>query len=198
MRRGMRTLFGLAGCLVLGAPFGLAAQDAPPPAPPTALLASGPEIGERAPDFSLPSATKDGVAEGPLWSLSAQRGRVVVLAFYPKDFTTGCTAEMRSFTERFGELFGDGVIVVGVNADSLETHVRFAQSLSLSFPLLTDLDQKVSGRYGSADANGYNRRTIYVIDPRGRVSYVDRRFGPLDPGSYSRLKAAVRSARRDG
>jgi len=176
-------------------PAPLSAQDSTLGAP-TAILVDGPREGDRAPDFSLPWASRD-TTGGPVWfSLSGQRGRVVVVAFYPRDFTSGCTAEMRTFTEQYADLFGDDVVVVGISADSLETHRRFASSLNLPFRLLSDPDQKVSRRYGSADRNGYNRRTVYVIDPTGRVSYVDLRFGALDPKAYSRLKAAVQAARR--
>lgn len=163
---------------------------------PTAVLVDGPLRGDRAPDFSLPWATREGVGVGPLWSLSAQRGKVVVLAFYPKDFTPGCTAQMKEFSERYAELFGDDVVVVGINADSLETHARFAQRHDVPFPLLTDVDQKVSRRFGSADRGGYNRRTVYVIDRKGNVAYVDLKFEALNPRSYSDLKSAVQAARR--
>lgn len=163
---------------------------------PTAILADGPREGDRSPDFSLPWASKD-TTGGPNWfSLSAQRGRLVVLAFYPKDFTSGCTAEMKTFTEQYADLFGDDVTVVGISADSLATHQRFAASLNLPFRLLSDPDQKVSRKFGSADRNGYNRRTVYVIDRTGRVSYVDLRFGALDPKAYTRLKSAIQAARK--
>jgi peroxiredoxin Q/BCP len=128
--------------------------------------------------------------------LSGQRGKIVVLAFYPKDFTSGCTAQMKTFTEQYADLFGDDVVLVGINADSLATHRRFAQSLGVPFRLLADAGQVVSRRYGSADDNGYNRRTVYVIDQKGRVAYTDLRFGALDPKAYSSLKAAIRDARR--
>lgn len=165
---------------------------------PTAILVDGPREGDRAPDFSLPWASRDTTGGAVWFSLSAQRGKVVVLAFYPRDFTPGCTAQMKTFTEQYADLFGDGVVVVGISADSLETHQRFAKSLDLPFRLLSDPDQKVSRKYGSADRDGYNRRTAYVIDPAGRVSYTDIRFGALDPKAYSRLKAAVQAARRGG
>ncbi len=120
---------------------------------------------------------------------------MIVLAFYPKDFTSGCTAEMKTFAEQYDTLFGPDVMVVGISADSLETHARFARSLDLPFRLLSDPEQKVSGIYGSADKNGYNRRTVFVIDRKGKVSYTDLRFGALDPKAYSNLKAAVQAAR---
>ncbi len=186
-----RTLIPVALTLIMAVPgAGLGAQQ------PAAVLVEGPLVGDRAPDFSLPWASKEGVGIGPLWSLSANRGRVVVLAFYPRDFTPGCTAQMKTFTEQYADLFGDDVVVVGINADSLDTHVRFAQRLGLPFRLLTDPGQKVSRRYGSDDTNGYNRRTIYVVDRSGTVTYVDRRFDALDPRSYAELKAAVQAARR--
>lgn len=163
---------------------------------PTAVLVDGPREGERAPDFSLPWASKDTTGGASWFSLSGQRGRIVLLAFYPRDFTPGCTAEMKTFTEQYADLFGDDVVVVGISADSLETHQRFAQSLNLPFRLLSDPDQKVSRKFGSADRNGYNRRTVYLIDRNGRVSYTDLRFGALDPKAYTRLKAAVQAARR--
>lgn len=163
---------------------------------PTAILADGPREGDRVPDFSLPWASKDTTGGSAWFSLSGQRGRVVVLAFYPKDFTSGCTAEMKTFTEQYNELFGEDVTVVGISADSLSTHQRFAASLNLPFRLLSDPDQKVSKKFGSAGENGYNRRTIYVIDAKGLVSYTDLRFGALDPKAYARLKSAIQAARK--
>ncbi len=175
-------------------PGALAGQDTL--GPPTAILVDGPREGDRAVDFSLPWASRDTVAGAQWFSLSGQRGRVVVLAFFPKAFTPGCTAEMKTFTDQYADLFGSDVTVVGISADSLGTQQRFAASLGLPFQLLADVDQKVSRKYGSADRNGYNRRTVYVINPAGRVSYVDLRFGALDPKAYARLKAAVQAARR--
>lgn len=163
---------------------------------PAAILVDGPREGEMAPDFSLPWAARDGVGGEPWFGLSAQRGKVVVLAFYPRDFTPGCTAEMRTFAEQYADLFGEEVVVVGVNADSLETHARFAHSLDLPFRLLSDRDQKVSRKYGSAGEKGYNRRTVYVVDRKGRVVYTDLRFGALDPRAYRDLRAAVQTARQ--
>lgn len=176
-------------------PSGAVAQDSTVGAP-TAILVDGPREGDRAPDFSLPWASKDTTGGSNWFSLTGQRGRVVVLAFYPKDFTSGCTAEMKTFTEQYADLFGEGVTVVGISADSLTTHQRFAASLNLPFRLLSDPDQKVSRKFGSAGEKGYNRRTIYIIDSAGRVSYTDLRFGALDPKAYTRLKSAVQAARK--
>jgi peroxiredoxin Q/BCP len=190
----MRTV-ALVVLFASGVAVGAAAQQESPYGKPSAIIVSGPEEGARAPDFSLPAASAD-TSQTPdqFWSLGLQRGKVVVLAFYAKDFTKGCTAEMTSFNEQYDTLFGPDVIVVGINADSLETHRRFAQSLNLRFLLLSDLDQKVSKKFGSADRDRYNRRTVYVIGRAGEVAYRDMQFGAIDPKAYTRLKEAVQSA----
>ncbi|MBK6778583.1 MAG: peroxiredoxin [Gemmatimonadetes bacterium] len=186
------------GALLAAAPG--VAQAAPDSAigRPTAVLVDGPRVGDRASDFSLPWASRDGVVTTEPWfSLSAQRGRVVVLAFFPRAFTPGCTAEMRTFAEQYSELFGDDVVVVGISADSLETQQRFAASLGLPFRLLADQDQRVARAYGSAaDRPGYNRRTVYVLNRKGEVSYTDLRFRALEPDSYRDLGRAVADARQ--
>lgn len=192
----IQTLPVAAGLLLLiGTGTTLAAQDTTIGRPAAALV-DGPLVGDRAPDFSLPWASRDSIGGGAWFGLSGQRGRVVVLAFYPKDFTSGCTAEMQTFTAQYQELFGDDVVVVGISTDSLATHVRFAQSLGAPFRLLSDPDQAVARKYGSAGEKGYNRRTVYVIDPKGKVSYTDLRFGALDPKAYRELKSAIQDARK--
>lgn len=161
-----------------------------------AVLQSGPEVGRRAPDFSLPWATRDGIGpvESP-YQLASDRGRTVVVAFYPRDFTKGCTAQMQTFAEQYDSLFGPDVTVVGISTDSLATHSRFAASLGIPFRLLSDPQQRVSKQYGSKDSGGINRRTVYVIGPDGRVKYRNLKFNALDPHAYSELQAAVRTTR---
>jgi peroxiredoxin Q/BCP len=181
--------------LLAGVVAPLTAQQAKP-ASATAVLVSGPQVGRTAPDFTLPWANKDGLgaADNP-YQLWRDRGKTVVLAFYPKDFTSGCTAEMQTFTEQYDSLFGPDVVVVGVNADSLETHQRFATKLGLPFRLLSDPDLKVARKYGSYDSSGRPRRTVFVIGADGRVRYRNLRFNAMDPKDYSALGAAVRDAR---
>jgi thioredoxin-dependent peroxiredoxin len=173
----------------------LAAQDSSVGRP-TAVMVSGPDVGRRAPSFRLPWASKDGVgpADQP-YDLSLDRGKTVVLAFYPRDFTSGCTAEMRTFAEQYDSLFGPEVVVVGISTDSLETHTRFATSLNLPFRLLSDPRQEVARRYASNDRSGYMRRTVYVVGPDGKVKYRNTRFNSLDPKHYAELGAAVRRSR---
>jgi thioredoxin-dependent peroxiredoxin len=160
----------------------------------TAVLLGGPEAGRRAPDFSLPWATKDGV--GPIeapYQLAGDRGKIIVVAFYPRDFTNGCTAEMRTFAQQYDSLFGPDVVLVGISSDSVETHQRFASSLNLPFKLLSDPEQRVSKQYASKDKGGYNRRTVYVIGPDGRVKFRNMKFNALDPRDYAELRQAIKA-----
>jgi peroxiredoxin Q/BCP len=162
----------------------------------TAVVVGGPQVGKDAPDFTLPWANREGVgaAEEP-YQLWRDRGKTVVLAFYPRDFTQGCTAQMRTFADQYDTLFGDDVVVVGINADSLETHRRFAASLGLPFRLLTDPDQEVARKYGSKDNSGHPRRTVFVVGPDGKVKYRNLQFNALDPQHYAELGSAVQEAR---
>jgi peroxiredoxin Q/BCP len=161
------------------------------------ILRGGPEVGQRAPDFSLPWANRDGVGpvESP-YQLASDRGKTVVVAFYPRDFTKGCTAQMRAFAEQYDSLFGPNVVLVGISSDSVTTHSRFAASLGLQFRLLSDPEQRVSKQYASKDTDGINRRTIYVVGPDGRVKFRNLNFNALNPGDYAELRAAVRNSAR--
>jgi peroxiredoxin Q/BCP len=85
--------------------------------------------------------------------------------------------------------------VVGISADSVETHRRFAASLDLPFRLLTDADLAVARKYGSKGDGGRPRRTVFVVGPDGRVKYRNLNFNALDPKHYSELGSAVQAAR---
>jgi peroxiredoxin Q/BCP len=163
---------------------------------PTAVIVSGPREGNKAPEFSLPWATKDliGASDSP-YELWRDRGKTVVLAFYPADFTRGCTAELQTFADQYDTLFGPDVVVLGVSADSLESHRRFASSLDLPFRLLSDRDRKVARKYGSNSDGGRAKRTVFVIGPDGRIKYRNLKFNALDPKDYSALGSAVRATR---
>ncbi|HEY3492929.1 MAG TPA: peroxiredoxin [Solirubrobacterales bacterium] len=184
----------LAG-LLLAVPFtGLAAQAAD--RTPTAIVVGGPSEGGKAPEFSLPWANKEtiGTDDSP-YQLWRDRGKTVVLAFYPSDFTKGCTAELQTFADQYDTLFGPDVVVLGVSADPLESHQRFAASLDLPFRLLSDPDQQVARKYGSSGEGGRPKRTVFVIGPDGRIKYRNLRFNALDPKDYSALGSAVQAAR---
>ena len=139
----------------------LPAQDSsksgpPSKGPPTAIMVSG-RTSDDGPPVRLPWASREGVgsADQP-YDLALDRGKTVVLAFYPRDFTKASTTEMRTFAERYDSLFGSDVVVVGISTDPLETHNRFAASLDLPFRLLSDPTQEVARRYASNDRSGYS------------------------------------------
>jgi peroxiredoxin Q/BCP len=173
----------------------LAAQDRPVSV--RFRLADEVRIGRAAPAVVLPYATRDGLgpADQP-FTLAKELGRVVVLAFYPGDFTPGCTAEWRAFAERATTMFGDGVVLVGISNDSLATHQRFARELDLPFKLLSDPDLRVTRAYGAADG-ARARRVVVVIGRDGQVRHVDPAFAALDPQSYVQLGAAIEAARKE-
>jgi peroxiredoxin Q/BCP len=187
-------ILGLAGCLLAAPLTRLAAQAAA--GTPTAIIVGGPREGAMAPEFSLPWANRDtvGRADDP-YQLWRDRGKTVVLAFYPADFTKGCTAELQTLGDQYDSLFGEDVVVVGISADSLETHRRFAASLDIPFRLLSDPDLSVARKYGSKGDGGRARRTVFVIGPDGRVKYRNLHFNALDPKHYSELGSAVQAAR---
>jgi peroxiredoxin Q/BCP len=181
----------LLGLLSL-TPAALGAQSHP-----EVFIARGPDEGQIAPDFTLPWANKDTVGTGEdAYALWRDRGKVVVIAFYPRDFTRSDSLELSAFRDRYDDMFGADAVVLGVSNDSLETHREFAERLGLPFRLLSDLDQSVAAKYGSKDKGGRNRRTVYVIGPDGRVRWRDLRFPAGDPKAYEALRRAVRAAGR--
>ena len=129
-----------------------------------------------APDFILPAVGNDNVVKNGQVQLSTLRGHTVVLYFYPKDDTPGCTAEACSFRDADHEMQKRGVVVLGVSADDLSSHQKFAGKYGLSFPLLADTDTTVSQLYGVWKEKNYagktymgvNRET-FLIDKDGIV-----------------------------
>jgi thioredoxin-dependent peroxiredoxin len=126
-----------------------------------ALGGPQPPLNQAAPDFTLPSNTGDGDI-----SLSDYRGKWVVLYFYPKDFTPGCTLEARRFQQDLPKYMAKNTQILGVSADDVDSHAEFCDSEGLKFPLLADQNGNISKAYGSW--MGYvSLRHTYLIDPQG-------------------------------
>jgi peroxiredoxin Q/BCP len=125
----------------------------------------GPREGDRAPDFTL-----EGVPEGR-YSLADQRGKVVVLAFYPGDFTPVCTRQLKQYEAEREKLLATGATLWAISTDTLEKHERMAKSYALSFPLLADPDATVTQAYGVRSLLGSARRSVFIIDGEGVVRY---------------------------
>lgn len=139
-----------------------------------------PKVGDTAPDFALPST------RGKDISLKEFKGSDIILYFYPKDDTPGCTAEACSFRDHESDLTKEHAVVLGVSTDSLQSHEKFRGKHNLNFPLLSDQTADVAKMYGAwKEKNMYGRRTwgvarmTYWIGPDGRVKKV-----------YKKVKAA--------
>jgi peroxiredoxin Q/BCP len=121
--------------------------------------------GDPAPDFDL-----GGVPAGA-YHLADQRGKVVVLAFYPGDFTPVCLRQLKHYEQQREKLVETGAVLWAISTDDLESHERMAKSYALSFPLLADPGGEVATRYGVRGLLGSARRSIFIIDPQGVVRY---------------------------
>ncbi len=111
------------------------------------------------------------------YHLAGQRGKVVVLAFYPGDFTPVCTRQLASYEEQRQKLVATGAVLWAISTDTLESHERMAKSYALSFPLLADPDAKVAALYGVKGLMGSARRSVFIVDGQGVIRY--RREEPL-------------------
>jgi len=123
-------------------------------------------VGTDAPAFT----TKD--TNGNTVSLSDFAGKTVVLYFYPKDDTPGCTKQACSFRDAQSEYTSKGIVVLGVSADDEAGHQAFTQKYNLNFPLLADTDKSIITAY-DVDGGGYAKRVTYIIDGNGKIIGVD-------------------------
>ena len=133
------------------------------------------KTGDAAPDFHLMDQN------GQSHSLAQYRGQWLVLYFYPKNDTPGCTKEACAFRDDHTQLTDMGVVVLGISTDNIESHQAFAQKYSLPFPLLSDVDGEVSKHFGSLLQLGpikFAKRHSFIIDPQGRIAHIYRDVTP--------------------
>ena len=132
-----------------------------------------PAVGTNAPEFNLQSQ------EGKTVSLKDFQGQWVVLYFYPKDMTQGCTIEAHNFQRDLDQYTARHAAIVGVSADSIDSHQQFCTKESLTFRLLADPGKEVIGHYGSLAANGMvASRNTFLIDPKGVIRKVYTKVNP--------------------
>ena len=144
-----------------------------------ALTSSALMVGSMAPEFTLTSQ------EGTPVSLKDYRGQWVVLYFYPKDFTSGCTLEANNFQRDQAQYQQKGAVVLGVSLDSADSHKQFCTKEGLNFKLLADTDHTVSRAYGSLTnllLVKFSSRRTFIIDPEGKVAKV---FTTVNPNRHS-------------
>jgi len=138
-----------------------------------------PSVGAAAPTFTLTNN------EGKQVNLSDYKGKWVVLYFYPKDFTSGCTLEAHNFQRDLAKYDAAHAVILGVSVDTAESHKEFCAKEGLNFKLLSDPDGKVSEQYGSTmEYNGakYSARNTFIIDPNGKIAKV---FDGVKPAGHS-------------
>ncbi|GAC1431255.1 MAG: peroxiredoxin [Thermoanaerobaculia bacterium] len=166
----MKSTIALAVLLLAVSSFAEDTTTAPP-AP------SVPAVGTAAPAFSLSSQ------KGTNVSLDQYRGRWVVLYFYPKDFTSGCTLEAHNFQRDLSKYKASRAVVLGVSVDNAESHKGFCAKEGLNFKLLADTDHSVSTKYGSVmDYKGqmFAARNTFLIDPQGVIRKVYVKVNPAE------------------
>ena len=136
-------------------------------------MANEPKVGQKAPDFTLLDDSGNKVKLGDL------KGKKVVLYFYPKDDTPGCTKEACAFRDGIAQIKKKGAVVLGVSADSVESHKKFKDKFSLNFPLLADPERKAIEDYGTwKEKSMYGKkymgieRTTFIIDGDGKISHI--------------------------
>jgi peroxiredoxin Q/BCP len=155
--------------LVVALLFGLAAP----------VWAAGPQAGQAAPAFHLQDQN------GHWLQPSDFHGQWLVLYFYPKDFTPGCTTEVCTFRDDVAKLRQAGASVVGVSLDDMKSHADFAAKYHVPFPLLADTARQAATEYGvlsSMVGMHYARRTTFLVDPQGRIAKV---YTDVDPKANS-------------
>lgn len=155
------------GCLLLLGIFlcvAAAAAEDPPP-----------QVGQTAPEIRLQDQ------KGTWHTLEQYRGRWVVLYFYPKDFTSGCTTQVCAFRDDITKLTELGALVLGVSVDDVKSHAEFAEKYHVPFPLLSDASKEVAKRYGVLTSRlgfTYARRDTFLIDPSGKIA---KHYENVDP-----------------
>ncbi len=139
-------------------------------------FADPPEVGKAAPDFKLLNQ------EGKQVSLADYKGKWIVLYFYPKDFTAGCTIQAKNFQRDMDQYVKANAVVLGVSTDNSDSHKSFCDKEGLSFKLLADTDGKVSETYGSVmeyNGNKLSARNTFLIDPQGKIARVYMKVKPM-------------------
>jgi peroxiredoxin Q/BCP len=180
--RRIATLTGTA--LTVAMMFGASvasAQGAP------AILA----VGTMAPDFTIKSVTENGLTAKP-FKLSEHKGETVVLAFFPKARTSGCTTQMTSYRDQYADLMHGGkkVTLVAISVDPDSALTSWAKDAKFPFMFGSDENRAVGVKYGASAGTGYHKRIVYVIDPAGKITYAVP-FQQLAAEAYTKLGEAI-------
>jgi thioredoxin-dependent peroxiredoxin len=186
VRNRYRAAAVIALATMAGAAARLPAQSAGP----------GPDVGHMAPDFTLSGARAGQVLTTPV-KLSDYRGKTVVLAFFFKARTSGCTHQMEAYRDRYGSLFhgGQNVVLIAVSTDDSKTLASWSADEKFPFVLASDAAGAAGMQYGTFDPGAkMDERTLFVIGPDGKITYRARPFRELVESAYTDLGSAVAKA----
>lgn len=145
-------------------------------------------VGDKAPDFTLPGTG------GKSYSLSDFRGQPVVLVFYPGDDTPVCTKQLNSYNNELEQFSQVGAQVLAISAQDLESHEKFAGKHGFQFPLLSDPEKNVASAYGTVGPLGFPRRSVFVVNADGVITYAHRAIAGLTFRPVSELVEAISAA----
>ncbi|HEX4936635.1 MAG TPA: redoxin domain-containing protein [Gemmatimonadaceae bacterium] len=164
------------------------------PAPALAQDGDGPAVGAVAPDFTARPVTKDGPMAEPI-TLSKLHGKTVVIAFFPKARTPGCTTQMTAYRDQYADVFNGGkdVVLLGVSTDSDADLTAWAKDAGFPFAFVSDHDGKIGKAYGALSALrfGFSKRLLFVIGPDGKVAYKATPFRQNSAEAYTELAQAI-------
>jgi peroxiredoxin Q/BCP len=144
-------------------------------------------VGDKAPDFTLPGTG------GAPYSLTDFLGKPLVLVFYPGDDTPVCTKQLNSYNDGLDQFEKLDAHVVGISAQSVDSHEAFAGKHGFAFPLLADTDKAVAALYGTLGPIGFPRRSVFIVDADGVVRYAHRAIAGLTYRPVSELVAVLAS-----
>ncbi|MFM8264726.1 MAG: peroxiredoxin [Acidimicrobiia bacterium] len=146
-------------------------------------------VGDKAPNFTLPGTG------GASYSLAQYRGGPVVLVFYPGDNTPVCTKQLCAYNDELSQFTGLSAQVLGISAQSVESHDEFAAKHGFKFPLLADVDKSVHRAYGVLGVMNLPRRSVFVVDGAGIIGYAHRAVVGVTYRPVDELVAAINAAR---
>jgi len=160
--------------------------------PAAMALAQGPfKVGDKVPDFKLPYATRDTIDYNGISSQDLA-GKRYLLAFYPADWSPGCTKEVCSFRDNMSQFEKLGLVVLGVSVDNPYSHQQWARFDSLNFKLLSDQTHKLGETMGVyLPEQGVFQRSVFVVGPDGRFQYINYNYSVANDNDFNALKAAL-------
>ncbi len=153
------------------------------------------KVGDAAPDFTVTTVTSVGV-EPKQFRLSEHRGETVVLAFFPKARTSGCTTQMEAYRDQYAQVFmgGKKVTLIGVSTDPDTALTSWARDAKFPFRFAADIDAAVGTAFGASAPGRGHKRHLYVIDPQGKIAYINTPFLQMSADAYTTLGTAIAQA----